>query len=188
MARQRGKAVDKWKQKIKYKILAPKSYEYRVLGTTMAMEPKLLKGRRIGVSMRDITGDKTKQHQNLIFELTETDGKSVHTQFKKYLVARRYLGSMVRENMSKIDFVDNVSLSDAKMHIKIIVITRGHAKATQKKAIIKKINQQLNKHGEDSLDNFVHHAITAGLGKELNLKIKNICPIGRVEVAQVAVV
>jgi len=189
MARKRtGKAIDKWKQKIKYKILAPESYGYSELGTTMSADVKNLAGRTIEASMRDITGDKAKQYQKLVFELTKPEGAGVHTKFKKYATARSYLRSMVREGMSKIDFVEDISLSDAKLHIKIMITTRGHAQATQKKEIIKKISQLLNKHKEDSLEDFVQLVITEKLGREMHHNIKSICPVGRLEISGISVI
>ena len=188
MARRRGKAIDKWKQKTRYKILAPQDYDYKVLGTTMSADAKKLSGRTIKVSMRDVTGDKAKQHQNLIFELSTAEGTGVHTKFKKYIVARNYLNSMVREGSSKIQFVEDIEFPDAKMRIKIMVTTRGHKQSAQKKEIIKKMSRMLNAHKGDSLQNFTHLLTTEKLGMEMYHNIKNICPIGRLEIAEVSVV
>jgi small subunit ribosomal protein S3Ae len=186
--KRKGKAVDTWKQKTKYKILAPKDHEYKELGVTMSNDPQNLVGRTIEVSMRDITGDKAKQHQKLVFELTKAEGTGVHTKFKEYNIARSYLRSLVREGMSKIDFVKDISVSDAKLRVKVMITTRGHAQATQKKEIIKKISGTLHNHKEDLLENFVQLIMTEKLGRELHQNIKNICPVGRLEIAEVSTI
>ncbi len=187
MARRKGKAVDKWKQKAKYKILAPKDYEYKELGLTMSDDPSNLSGRTISVSMRDVTGDKAKQHQNLVFELIQPEGKGVHTKFKRYVVARSYLSSMVREGSSKIDFVHDLQFTDDKIRVKIVVTTRGHSQSTQKKEIIKKMSQIMNAYTNGPAQNFVQLVITGKLGNEMYQNIKNICPIGRLEISEVSV-
>lgn len=188
MARRRGKTVDKWKQKIKYKILAPEDYDYRELGTTVSSDPKNLTGRTIGVSMRDITGDKAKQYQNLVFELTKPEGKTVHTKFKKYIVAGRYLSSHVKEGTSKIESVEDVDISGTKIRAKVVIITKGYIKATQKKEIMKRILRVLNRHEKDTPHGFVQSVITSKLGTEMYQNIKNISPIRRVEISEISAI
>ena len=106
----------------------------------------------------------------------------------KIIVGAGYLKSLIKENMSKIDFVGDISVSGEKLHVKIIVITRGHAQSTQKKEIIKKILRLLKKHENDALHNFVQLVITEHLGREIYMNIKNICPIGRLEIIGVSVI
>ena len=61
MAKARRRVRDTWKEKVWYEILAPADFEEASLGTSPAREPEMLVGRKIETSMREITGDFSRQ-------------------------------------------------------------------------------------------------------------------------------
>ena len=60
-AKARRRVRDTWKEKSWYNIKTPISFEDKEIGETPARDPDLLIGRGVEVTMRELTGDFSKQ-------------------------------------------------------------------------------------------------------------------------------
>ena len=66
MAKARRRRVrDTWKEKQWYTIMTPKDFGDQEIGTTPARDPELLVKRRVESSLRELTGDFSKQYIKL---------------------------------------------------------------------------------------------------------------------------
>ena len=181
------KKVGSWKDKSAYDVIAPENFDSVSLGTTIASNPGLLKGRNIDISLKDLTGDRGKQHIKLVFVIDKVDGNQVHTRFKMFNMNPGYLKSRVRKGGSKIDYIDMVEMGGEKVKIKIITVTNGHIQSSQKRDVTVKISSIIKSHGNDKLNEFAQIALFGKLGTEIYHGIKNICPVKRVEIEQLRV-
>ncbi len=183
-----AKKISSWKQKSTYTIVAPENFGLHEMGETMAKDPQSLTGRTIDVSLRDLAGDKTKQHLKLIFEITGVSANKANTKFKAFNVNYGYLRSKVRKGSSKIDYINRVELdSDKKVQIKIVTVTHGMVNTSRGKEMRSKIDEILDKYKNAKLDDFVQSALFGKLGTEIYREIKKIAPVRRVEIEQVKV-
>ncbi len=182
-----AKKIDSWKRKGTYEILAPGNFEHRELGITMANAPNDLIGRTAGVSLSDLTQDKSKQHLKLVFEIVNVNGEKANTKFKKFDVNRGYLRSKIRKGSSKIDYITDLNVDSAKIRIKIMVISTNIIKTGRKKEITQMISTVLTRYENTNFDQFIQLALFGKLGGEIYRKIKRICPIRRVEIRQISV-
>ncbi|HIE33748.1 MAG TPA: 30S ribosomal protein S3ae [Candidatus Altiarchaeales archaeon] len=182
-----ARKVKSWKNKIFYKILAPENFDFQEIGDTLADDPKKLIGRTVDVSLRDLTGDNTKQHLKLIFEINDVKGDKAYTKFKKFVVNPGYLRSKVRKGSSKIDYIDNLLLDNSKIQIGIMTVTRQNIKTSRKEEIFRIIKEVLKKRESMKLNDFLQSTLFGKLGTEIYKEVKKIVPIKRVEVEQVRV-
>lgn len=184
-----AKKISSWKQKKVYTIVAPENFDFRELGDTVSNNPKNLIGRTIDVSLRDLTGDKTKQHLKIIFEICNVKDNKAHTRFKVFDVNPGYLRSKVRKGSSKIDCIHRVSIEpNLRAQIKVVTVTHQNIKTSRGKEMTDKIKEILDKYTNTKLDDFVQATLFGKLGTEIYREIKKIAPVRRVEIEQVKVI
>jgi len=179
------KSLTGWKQKRTYVIQAPEKFDYQEVGSTIASDPKLLVGRTINVSLSDLTGDRSKQHLVVAFEINEVAGDRAKTAFKRFGVNSGYIKSKIRKGMNKIDYLGDFTLSDASLRVKVTVITSKSLTSPKRKDIVSCITKVLSKYKKVRLDEFVQQVLFGKVGTDIYRKVKKITPINRVEVFEI---
>ncbi|MFH1835122.1 MAG: hypothetical protein ABH851_02915 [Methanobacteriota archaeon] len=184
----RKKKISSWKQKKTYNVLAPDSFNNKILGVTLSADPKNLIGRTITISAKDLTEDRTKQHFNLTFEVTDVSGEGAKTKFKKFTVSSGYMKSKVRKKTTKIDFISEASFEGVKTRVKVMISGGRGISRDQKKQISEKIKSIFNSHKDKKIDDVVQMIVFGKLGTEIYHGLKTINQIYRVEIQQLKVV
>jgi small subunit ribosomal protein S3Ae len=182
-----AKEISSWKQKTLYRIIAPDNFESKEVGNTLGSDPKNLIGRRIDVSLKELTDDKTKQHLKVILEINDVKEDRALTKFRMFSANQGYLHSKVRKGMSKIDYIGRLKLADGTVRIKVIAVTHKTIKSSQKKEILARITKAVESYKNSNLTDFVQATLFGKLGTDIYHNCKNICPISRVEVEEVRV-
>jgi len=72
---------DRWRMKTWFNLTAPDMFDRASLGETMSDEPGKLVGRRTIVSHQDLSGDYSKAHVKLTFEVYAVKGNDALTRF-----------------------------------------------------------------------------------------------------------
>ena len=182
-----AKEMSSWKQKNLYKIVSPENFESREVGSTFASDPQNLLGRRVDISLKELTEDRTKQHLKVILEVVDVKEDKAYTRFKIFEANQGYLHSKVRKGMSKVDYVGYINLQDGKVRVKIMAVTHKNAKTSQRKEILARITKTMEGYKSATLNDFVQATLFGKLGTEIYHNAKNICPISRVEVEEVKI-
>ena len=118
------RTVDKWKRKVWYTIFAPKEFEKKELGDTVAIKPELLEGRRISVGLSQIARQAKKPHVSVKFRVNEVKGNKAYTEAIGHSVKDAYMRRFVRRRSSKIEVVQKVTTKDnVNAVVKTIVVT-----------------------------------------------------------------
>ncbi len=178
-----------WKKKQTFTILAPKGFEHRSIGSCVALDPKNLLGRTIGVSIWEMLGDKTKQHMKIVFEIDDVKGDKAYTRFKKFEVNPGYLRSKIKKGSSKIDSIVPVELKDKeKIQVKVITTTYHHISTTKEKDMRARIFEIGKSYSKTEVDDFIQQVISGKVGSNMYKNIKKISPTRRVEIEEVKVV
>jgi small subunit ribosomal protein S3Ae len=184
-----AKKISSWKQKKIYTLTAPENFDFRELGNTLSNNPKNLIGRTIDVSLRDLTGDKTKQHLKIVFEICDVKDNKAHTRFKVFDVNPGYLRSKVRKGSSKIDYIHRFDIEpNLRVQVKVDTVTHQNIKTSRGKEMTAKITEILDRYKNTKLDDFIQATLFGKLGTEIYREIKKIAPVRRVEIEQVKVV
>jgi small subunit ribosomal protein S3Ae len=184
MAKARRRRVrDTWKEKQWYKITSPKAFGGNEIGTTPAKDPEFLLKRRIDTTMRELTGDFSKQYVKLKFQISEVAGDTAGTRFIGHQVTTDYVRSMIRRGTSRIDAPVIVKTNDGfTMKVHILAITTRRAKSSQQKYMRETIQELLIKIAADkSFEQVIEGLVTGKIASEIYHKAKKIYPLKRVE-------
>ena len=183
MAKARRRVRDTWKEKVWYEIWAPADFEEASLGTSPAREPEMLVGRKIETSMREITGDFSRQYVKLFFEVDHVSGEKAYTKFTGHKVTTDYTRSMIRRGTSRIDSITDATTKDGKrINVHMLAITVKRAKSSQQKLIRETMTRMIVENAaEKNLDELVKEIITGKFASNIYHEAKKIYPLKKVE-------
>lgn len=183
MAKARRRVRDTWKEKIWYEILAPQEFDDASLGTSPAREPEMLVGRKIETSMREITGDFSRQYVKLFFEVDHVSGEVAHTVFTGHKVTTDYVRSMIRRGTSRIDTITDATTKDGKkINVHMLAITVKRAKSSQQKLIRETMqNMIIESVAEKTTEELVKEIISGKFASSIYHEAKKIYPLKKVE-------
>jgi small subunit ribosomal protein S3Ae len=174
--------VSKLKGKEWYQIVAPSFFGDFVIGETMAMDPKQLKGRVIETSLTDITGDPNKYYLKFYFKIEEVNGKKAITRFFGHDCTKDFLARIVRRRSNRIDINNVVNLKDNKLRIKSIAITN--------RVVSEEIDSKVRKCISDFIvenvskmktEEFIREVIDGKLQQKIRKVVSKIYPLRQFE-------
>lgn len=190
MATRKRKGIDTWKTKKWYEVYAPKMFGEAYIGDTFASEPSSLIGRVMESTMKDITGDFSKQHIKLKFQITNIEGDKAYTKFRSQSLSRDYMRSQIRRKTTRVEGVTDVVTKDGvNLRVKTIALAVGRAQTSQE-GVIRKIMSDTVRElaGAATLDQFIHEIVLGKVSTEVYKRANKIYPLKRVEVRKAKVV
>jgi small subunit ribosomal protein S3Ae len=190
MARARRKRkIDTWKTKKYYDIIAPPMFEEKKIGETVSSDPANLPGRTITVTMRELSGDFSKQHIKLKFQINDVKGNQAFTKFKGQALSRDYMRSQIRRKTTRVETVVDVVTKDGHaLRVKVIGLAIGRAQTSQERLIRKRmVELTRDMAGKTDLDQFIQDAVRGKVSIALYRKLNKIYPLKRVEVRKIKV-
>lgn len=191
MAKARRRRVrDTWKEKQWYKIMTPKEFGDAEIGTTPARDPEMLVKRRVESSMRELTGDFSKQYVKLYFQINNVAGDTANTKFVGHHVTTDYVRSMIRRGTSRIDTIVDVNTKEGyKVNVHIIAITVKRAKSSQQKFIRETMGSLVEQAVEGkTFPEVVEGVISGKMASSIYHETKKIYPLKRVEIIKTQVI
>ena len=189
-AKSRRRVRDTWKEKSWYTIKTPLMFEEKEIGETPARDPDLLIGRGVEVTMRELTGDFSKQYIKLRFEIDNVAGEVANTKFTGHKTTTDYVRSMIRRGTSRIDASAVVTTKDdRKIKLQVLAVTIRRAKSSQQRYMRSVIEDLLREAAsEKSFDELVKVCVNGKLASEIYHKAKKIYPLKRVEIIKSKVI
>lgn len=178
------KAIDTWKVKQWYGLIAPKLFnEVEVHQVPSQDQPHLL-NRIIELPLKDITHDLAHLHINVKLRVEEIRGKNAYTKFIGHAVGREYLQALGRKNRSMLYVVFPAKSSDGvEFTVKVLVVTNGKASSGQRTSLRLKAADFLSKKiAGQEFGKFIQEVLYGKASVELNNVLKKIYPIKRVEI------
>ena len=180
---------DKWKLKQWYIVYAPEFFGSQEIGLTPADDPEKVRGRVIETTLKDLTGDFTKGHVKLYFQIYDVKGQNAYTKFKGHKLARSYIRSLVRRRTTRIDGIFNVTTKDGyKLRVMGMVIAIRRIQTSQERAIREIMRNIIYKKAEElPFTQFVLEAVTGKMAAEIAKEAKKIYPLKRAEIRKIKV-
>ena len=180
----RRHARDTWREKKWYTIKTPVQFGDKEIGETLAKDPELLPGRRIEVTMRELTNDYSKQYIKLQFEVDNVAGDVANTKYIGHKTTTDYVRSMIRRGTSRIDIPIPVTTADERLiKFHVLAVTTRRAKSSQQKFMRESITKLLTEMGEEKgFDEIVESSVNGKLASEVYHVAKKIYPLKRVEI------
>lgn len=178
------KVKDKWKSKDWYKIYAPPMFNKTVLGETPTADPSELIGRKTEASVHDLTGDFSKMHVKILFEINDVEGYDAKTSFIGHDLTSDYIRRLTRRKRTRTDNVVDAKTKDGYLvRIKVMSVTEKRIQSSQESAVRSIMSEEIHKAvPEMTISDLVKKIISGDLAKELARASKVIVPIKRVEI------
>lgn len=183
-ALRKRRSVDTWKSKSWYNIIAPPYLGEAKIGETLANDPENLIGRGIVVSMRDITGDFSKQHIKMKFKIVDVKGENAYTAFNGQGLSRDYMRSQIRRKSTRVESITDVTTKDGvKLRIKTIALALGRAQTAQEKLIRRIMNDMVTQFAlEYGFQEFIQNVVNGKFSAAIYKAAGKVYPIKRVEI------
>ncbi|WP_414469555.1 30S ribosomal protein S3ae [Methanobacterium sp. ACI-7] len=190
MAKARRRRVrDTWKEKQWFKIMTPTEFGDAEIGTTPARDPDMLVKRTVESSMRELTGDFSKQYVKLFFQINNVAGDTANTKFVGHHVTTDYVRSMIRRGTSRIDAITDVTTKEGyKVNVHVIAITVKRAKSSQQKFIRETMGRLVGELAEGkNFPELIEAIISGKMASSIYHETKKIYPLKRVEIIKTQV-
>ena len=186
----RRRVRDTWKEKSWYTIKTPIAFGDKEMGDTPSRDPDFLIGRRVDFTMRELTGDFSKQYIKLKFEVDNVAGNIANTKFIGHQVTTDYVRSMIRRGTSRIDVPVVVETKDGfRLKLHVLAITTRRAKSSQQKFMRETITELVQGSGIDkSFEDVIETSVNGRLASEIYHRAKKIYPLKRVDIIKSKVV
>lgn len=170
-------------------MYTPRMFGEAKIGETLASDPESLIGRVVETTMKDLTGDITKQHVKLKFKITEVKGDKAYTEFMAQSLSRDYMRSQIRRKTTRVEGVTDVVTKDgSKLRVKTIALALGRAQTAQEKAIRRLMSSKVFRAAKKgTLDRFIQEVVLGRTSSEMYKAASKIYPLKRVEVRKVRV-
>ena len=177
----------KAKTKEWYSIIAPKMFDEREIGKTMISDPDNLVGRKVNLSVLELTDDFSKYYMKISFQVDKVDEKKAYTTFTGTEVMRDYISRLVLRRVRRIDNVENVTTKDGfKVVVKTVAIVPRRIKSSIQKVIRVEIKAMVKEDVEKiSLEEFVQSVLSDELKNKILRRIRRIYPVRTFEIRKV---
>ena len=178
------KIKDKWKAKEWYKVHAPRMFNEVEIGETPAIEVETLYGRTVEVTVQELTGDFSKQHIKMKFQITGVDGYDAKTSFVGHELTSDYVRRLTRRKKTKTDHVVDITTKDGfVVRIKPMSIAERRIQTSQEDAMRRCMAEALIEMGkENNLSDIVKLIISGDMAKNVAKACRVVIPIKRVEI------
>lgn len=183
------KVKDRWKAKEWYKVYAPRMFNQVQLGETPSADPSSLMGRIIEATVHDLTGDFSKMHVKLKFQITEVNGFDAHTVLIGQDLTSDYIRRLTRRKRTKTDHVIDIKTKDGYLvRVKPMSITEKRIQASQETAVRTLMTKELQTTGaEMTISDIIRSVISGEMAKRLSNVSKVVVPIKRIEIRKTEV-
>lgn len=173
-----------------FTIIAPKVFGERELAKTMAVDQELLVGRRIVVSLIELTNDFSKYHMKFFFRIKKVEGEKAFTEFDGSECLRDYISRMVIRRVRRVDTVQGLKTKDDKVIIvKGLTVLSRKIKSNVKKIIRKSVAEAIKAEVENStLDEFINNIISNEMKNKILKENRKIYPIRNFEIRKTEVI
>jgi small subunit ribosomal protein S3Ae len=160
------------------------------LGETMSDEPEKLVGRRTIVSHQDLSGDYSKAHVKLVFEVYAIKGNDALTRFIGHDFRKDYVIRLARRRKTKIDGVFDLKTKDGYVvRIKPLAIAEKRIKTTQEKGIRKAIGIVVDDFADRmTFSEFVKAMLSGEIADSATKECRTIFPVRKLEIKKSQVI
>ncbi len=171
-------------KKLWYEIVAPKDFGEKVLGDTMATDPKNLVGRKITVSMLDLSKDFSKFYLKLQFQVDNVAGQKAYTKLVGHDCTRERIYRMVQRHVKRVDAIQDVLTKDnVKVRVKTVFVLVRNVNTSKKGATRKKAKEIIEAVAkESSFSELINIIISGDLQQRIRKECSRICAVGNIEI------
>lgn len=178
------KAIDTWKVKQWFTLIAPKLFNEVEVAQVPAQDPVHLLNRIIEMPLKDITKDLSHMYINVKLRVEEIKGKNAYSKFIGHALAREHIQALGRRNRSMLYNILPVKSSDGvEFTVKVLIVTNGKASSSQRHVLRSTLATSLrNKISNEDFGKFINEVLRGKASTELLGELKKLFPIKRIEI------
>jgi small subunit ribosomal protein S3Ae len=180
----------KTKTKEWFTIIAPKIFDEKEIGRTMISDPKGLTGRRISLSLMELTNDFSKYYMKFAFKINRIEGNKAFVNFDGSECMRDYISRMVLRRVRRVDAVQDLTTKDGiKIRVKTLAIISRRAKSSIQKNMRVSIKEMIKEEVENStLDEFIEKIISDEIKGRVLRESRKAYPVRNFEIRKTEII
>ena len=164
--------------------MAPEMLGSGVIGETMAADSRQLAGRKIDVSLMDISRNYSKFFVKVRLQIDKIDGNKAHTKLIGHDVLRERVYRMVQRHGRRVDVVQDVTTKDgSRVRVKTVFMLIKRVGASTKNATRKVARGMVEEAaGKATFEEFINSIISGDLQHKIKKDASKAYPIGSIEI------
>ncbi len=167
-----------------YEIIAPEMFGGKAIAETLSSDPRKLVGRKLRVSLVEISRDYSKFYFKVILQIEKVEEHKALTKLIGHECLRERVYRMVQRHGRRVDVVQDVETKDGKkIRVKSVfmLIRRvGNSAKNSARKTAKDIIEDLAK--KSTSEEFINAIIAGDIQHKLKKECNKVYPIGSVEV------
>jgi len=183
-------AGKKTKSKEWLTIIAPKMFEERELGRTMASDPENIMGRKISMSLLELTNDFNKFYMKFSFQVVKVEGNKAFTEFDSSECMQDYISRMILRRVRRIDTVQDLKTKDGVgIRVKGLAVISRRVKSSIQKKIRSDIKEMIKDFvAETNFEDLIWGIINDDLKSIILREARKTYPVRNFEVRKTQVI
>lgn len=167
-----------------YEIYTPKAFGEKMLGETPASDPKRLMGRRLYVSLLELSRDYSKFYIKLIFQVEDVQGNKAYTKLVGHDIMRERIYRMVQRRVRRVDLIQDITTKDSvKVRIKTVFVLIRRIGTSIKSSARKKAKEIIEAYSKDkTFEEVIRGIISGELQQLVRKECSKISPLGNIEI------
>lgn len=180
----------KTKAKEWFTIIAPKIFNEKEIGRTMVSDPELLMGRKVTLSLMELTNNFNKFYMKFVFKVNRIEGNKAFTSFDGSECLRDYISRMVLRRIRRIDTVQDLKTKDGvEIRVKGLAIIPRRIKSSIQVKVRNNIKEKLKKEVETiTLEDFVNKIMSDEIKMKVLTEARKIYPVRNFEIRKTEII
>ena len=167
-----------------YEIVAPEMFGGKPIGETLAADSRQLVGRKIDVSLMDISRNYSKFFVKVRLQIDKIDGNKAHTKLVGHDVLRERIYRMVQRHGRRVDAIQDVRTKDGvHIRVKTVFMLIKRVGSSTKNATRKMAHDMIEEAASKAtFEEFINAIIEGNLQHKLKKDCSKVYPIGSIEI------
>ena len=167
-----------------YEIVAPKLFGERVVGETLSVDPKFLIGRKIAVSLMELSRNYSKFYIKLDLQIERVEGNRAYTKFVGHDIMRERVYRMVQRYGRRVDVIQDITTKDGvKPRIKTVFMLARRVGTSMKNAARVAAKDLIEKTAKETkFEDLMEMIIKDELQSRLSAECSKVYPVSGIEV------
>ena len=173
-----------------YEIVAPEMFGGKPIGETLAADSRQLVGRKIDVSLMDISDSYSKFFVKVRLRIDKIDGNRAYTKLVGHDVLRERVYRMVQRHGRRVDAIQDVVTKDGvHVRVKTVFMLIKRVGSSTKDAT-RKLTRELIEEAaaKSTFEEFVNAIISGDLQHKLRKDASKVYPIGSIEIRRTEII
>ena len=180
----------KVKRKVWFNVIAPSIFNSREIGETYLEKVEQGVGRKMTVSLRDLTGSMRDQNVRVKLALNEVKANSLHSTPIGYSIVPTFVKRLVRKRTSRLDDVFTIKTKDGKpVIVKMLIVTYGSVNKSMATTLRMKVRSLMKADlSKNDFESFISRLVSLKVQHPIKKIVNKFFPIKEVLVRSVELV